>query len=343
MRVLGIDTSCDETSAAVVEVREDGRGRILSNVVSSQIRLHARFGGVVPEIASRAHISRIALVVRRALREAKISERRLDGVAVTAGPGLAGALLVGVNFAKGLAWRLGLPLVPVHHIHGHLESVFLAEPDVPLPSLALVVSGGHTALYLAERGEDGRAFSCVGKTRDDAVGEAFDKAAKLLGLGYPGGPAIEKLARSGNPESLALPRHPKIGRDVNYDFSLSGLKSALARHVESRLSSGSVPPGDAAASFQAAAVDMLLWTARRAARRFRPASLCMSGGVSANRFLRARLAALGSELGVSVHVPPMALTTDNGAMIAFRGALRFRDALSPARLLALNAFPDWPV
>jgi N6-L-threonylcarbamoyladenine synthase len=359
MTFLGIDTSCDETSAAVVERTSDGTCRIRSNVVSSQIDLHARFGGVVPEMASRAHIERIGPVVEAALSQAEAGVAGLHGVAVTAGPGLVGALLVGVNFAKGLAYRHKLPLVSVHHIHGHLESVFLAHPELEgeLPSLALVVSGGHTALYTVENGKrSARRYTRIGTTRDDAAGEAYDKVSKLLGLGYPGGPILEKLARRGNASAVALPRHPKIGKTVfaraseNYDFSYSGLKSAVARHVASK----SIAPAssheeaferrdiyDLAASFQEAAVEMLRWTAGRAAKRLKPRSLSVSGGVSVNQYLQERLAALGEELGVPAYFPPRELTTDNGAMIAYCGILGQRGALSPAKALALNARADW--
>ncbi|UCF80009.1 MAG: tRNA (adenosine(37)-N6)-threonylcarbamoyltransferase complex transferase subunit TsaD [Acidobacteriota bacterium] len=353
MTFLGIDTSCDETSAAVVERTSDGTCLIRSNVVSSQIDLHARFGGVVPEMASRAHIERIGPVVEAALSQAGAGVDGLHGVAVTAGPGLVGALLVGVNFAKGLAYQHGLPLVSVHHIHGHLESVFLAHPGLEreLPSLALVVSGGHTALYTVENGRrSARRYARIGTTRDDAVGEAYDKVSKLLGLGYPGGPIIEKLACKGNGNAVELPRHPKIGKTVNYDFSYSGLKSAVARYVASKniapassheeaLERGDIC--DLAASFQEAAVEMLRWTARRAAKRMKPRSLSVSGGVSVNRYLRERFATLGEELDVPAYFPPRELTTDNGAMIAYCGILGRRSALSPAKALALNARADW--
>jgi N6-L-threonylcarbamoyladenine synthase len=346
---LGIDTSCDETSAAVVSAKRE----ILSNVVSSQADMHARYGGVVPELASRAHVERIAPVTEEALRRAGLRLRDLGGLAVTAGPGLVGALLVGLNFAKGLAVRNALLLVAVHHIRAHVESVFLAHGDsIPLPALSLVVSGGHTSLHMIEESKKRHTYRKIGATLDDAAGEAFDKAAKLMGLGYPGGPVIEALARGGDPKAVTLPPHPNIhsrGR-VNYDFSFSGLKSALARFVRNRGIPPAASPEEAfgredlrgiAASFQEAAFSALIWTTRRAAKRLRPASLCVSGGVSVNARLAERFFALGAELGLPVFFPPKELTTDNGAMVAWCGILDQKKPLTHTETLALNAHAGW--
>lgn len=352
MKILGIDTSCDETSAAVL----DGRN-ILSNIVSSQIKIHAEYGGVVPELASRAHIENIRPVVHRALAEAGLNDfNGLDAVAVTAGPGLVGALLVGINYAKAAAWKHDLPLVPVQHIQGHLESVFLAHGNIPLPGLSLVVSGGHTSLYQVDDGEVEQGphrYTRLGTTRDDAVGEAFDKVAKAMGLPYPGGPVIERLAKLGDPEFLKLPSRPKIDQYRSLDFSYSGLKSAVARYIESRSEFHStefetnpeLPEKtvqlirDIAASFQYAAVDELLWIAGRTLKAHPAKSLSVSGGVSVNQYLRNAFLKWGDEKGIPVFFPPPELTTDNGAMIAYAGMLEYPKR--PKNFLTLNAQPGW--
>jgi N6-L-threonylcarbamoyladenine synthase len=304
VRILGIETSCDETAAAVVE---DGR-RIRSTVVSSQIDLHARFGGVVPEIASRAHVELINGVVDEALMEAGILDvRELDAVAACHGPGLAGALLVGVSAAKALALSTGLPYVEVNHLEAHLYTAWLEEPDLEPPLAVLVVSGGHTLLVVMEG--HGR-YRVMGQTVDDAAGEAFDKVARFLGLGYPGGPAIDRLAAEGDPEAVGFPR-PMLGE--GYDFSFSGLKTAVINHVRKH---PGVEVGDVAASFQEAVVDVLTAKLVAAADEAKAPTLVLGGGVAANSRLRSRVAAAAAASGRRALLPPSALCTDNGAMIA---------------------------
>jgi N6-L-threonylcarbamoyladenine synthase len=311
VNVLGIETSCDETAAAVVA---DGR-RALSDVVATQIEIHRRWGGVVPELASRNHVVQLMPVVDEALRKAGIGPERLDGLAVTAGPGLVGALLVGVQVAKSLAAAWGKPLVAVNHLEGHLAAPFLADPPPSFPYLGLVVSGGHTSLYAA------RAFGryeLLGRTRDDAAGEAFDKGAKLLGLPYPGGVAIDRLAREGDAASVRFPRAIVKGADL--DFSFSGLKTALLHHVRR----SGVPEGralaDLCASYQEAIVGALVQKAFRAARRLQLPRLVLSGGVAANSRLREAFGRKAAEYeGVEVFLPAPRLCTDNAAMIAVAG------------------------
>jgi N6-L-threonylcarbamoyladenine synthase len=336
VRLLAIETSCDETAAAVVE---DGR-TILSNVVSSQAAVHAPYGGVVPELASRHHVENIVPVVRQALREAGRELGEMDAYAVTQGPGLVGALLVGVQVAKGLAFAQRKPLVPVHHIAGHLEAPFLAHEHVPLPALALVVSGGHTSLF--EVREVG-VYRLLGRTRDDAAGEAFDKVAKLLGLGYPGGPVIDRLSEGADDSAVEF----KVARmsDGRPDFSFSGLKTAVLYHVRKEgLAPVSDPAAvprevrDLAASFQRAAVDALVRGLVRGARERRPRSLLLTGGVAANTRLRREAARAASELGLPFFAPPMSLTTDNAAMIAAAGFVAFRRGVRAG--LDLNAEPN---
>jgi N6-L-threonylcarbamoyladenine synthase len=286
VKILAIETSCDETAAAVVE---DGR-YILSNVVSTQVEVHAPFGGVVPELASRHHIENLVPVVDRAMRDAGLDFPQLDAVAVTYGPGLLGSLLVGVQAAKGIAFVHGKPLVPVHHIAGHIQAPFLAHGEIPLPALALVVSGGHTHLFAVP--EPG-VYRLEGRTRDDAAGEAFDKVAKLLGLGYPGGPVIDRLAEGADDRAVEFtPARIKDGRP---DFSFSGIKTAVLYHVRRHgiapVDDPAAVPAevrDLAASFQRAVVVSLLGRFRREAERLRPASLLLTGGVAANRRLRRR-------------------------------------------------------
>ena len=321
MRLLAIETSCDETAAAVVE---DGR-RILSSVVSTQAALHAPYGGVVPELASRHHVENIIPVIRQALEEAKLDLAGLDAIAVTQGPGLVGALLVGVQVAKGLAFAQGKPLVPVHHIAGHIEAPFLAHGDVPLPALALVVSGGHTGLYeVPSRGE----YRLLGRTRDDAAGEAFDKVAKLLGLGYPGGPLVDRWASGANDGAVEF-AVAKMS-DGRPDFSFSGLKTAVLYHVKREgipkvTDALNVPMQvrDLLASFQRAVVTALLRGLTRAAREHRPRSILLTGGVAANSLLRAEAARSAAALSLPFFVPPLDLTTDNAAMIGAAGYLAF--------------------
>lgn len=311
MLVLGIESSCDEMAASVVE----GGVSILSSVIHEQADVHAPYGGVVPELASRDHVRAVSDVVARALSEAGVAEGELDGIALTAGPGLIGSLLVGLSFGKALAWRLGIPHVGVHHLEGHLASAQLGESPLPAPFVGLVVSGGHTALY---RIEDEAAPRVLGETRDDAVGEAFDKVAKLLGLGFPGGPAVSAAAEAGDPEAVDFPRPMLEGRGL--DFSYSGLKTAVALEVERRGALDAAARADVAASFEAAATDVLVAKARRALRTEALDALAVVGGVAANRRLRARMQEAGDADGFRVVFPPPWLCTDNAAMIAAAGA-----------------------
>jgi N6-L-threonylcarbamoyladenine synthase len=309
--VLGLESSCDETAAAVVE---DGRV-VRSDVVASQNEVHARYGGVVPELASRAHILNVVPVVQAALDRAGCTLDEIDGIAVTNAPGLVGALLVGLQTAKALAWVTGKPLVGVHHLEGHLTAIYLEPDPPPFPHLALIVSGGHTSLVRVDG--HGRLQE-LGSTRDDAAGEAFDKGAKLLGLGYPGGVVIDRLARTGNPGAVDFPRG-MIGRNTGDDFSFSGLKTALLHHVRAN----GVPDGpalaDLCASYQAAIVEVLVAKTLRAARREALDHVQVCGGVAANSALRARLRAAAAEDNITVHIPPPGRCTDNAAMIAAAG------------------------
>jgi N6-L-threonylcarbamoyladenine synthase len=321
MKLLAIESSCDETAAAVVE---DGR-RILSNVVSTQIEIHAKWGGVVPELASRRHLESIGPVVDEALKRAGVTPDSLDAVAVTYGPGLVGSLLVGLEYAKALAWAHGKPLVPVHHIAGHIHAPFLAFDHIPLPALALVVSGGHTSLFLMK--ELG-VYELLSRTRDDAAGEAYDKVAKLLGLGYPGGPIVDKLAATGRDDAVFF-KMAKMS-DGRPDFSFSGLKTAVLQHVKKHgiqpvASRDAVPQDvrDLLASFQKAVVTALLHRLKDAVERRRPASVILTGGVAANSRLRKDAQTLMSTLSVPLFVPPLNLTTDNAAMIGAAGAVAF--------------------
>lgn len=351
MLILGIETSCDETAAAVVEQSADGAWRVRSNVVASQTAIHREWGGVVPELASRQHVRDICGVVERALADAGVGWPGLDGIAVTQGPGLVGSLLVGVSFAKAAAWARGLPLVGVHHVGGHIESLWLAHGPLPEPAIVLVVSGGHTSLYhVPEAGE----YRLLGRTRDDAAGEAYDKVAKLLGLGYPGGPVIDRLAASGRDEAVDLPMtrltHPDRNardRDSTYDFSFSGLKTAVLRHVRLRqaaLGSAHLPDAEVAdlcASFQRVVVRTLLNRTFDAARAVGARAVGVAGGVSANSRLRTDLATRGAKRRLPVFVPPLALSTDNAAMIAAAGLRLFaRGARAGDRL---NAVPSLPL
>lgn len=312
MNVLGIETSCDETAAAVVA---DGR-RILSNVVASQVEIHARYGGVVPEVASRQHLLTIAPVIEHAMVSASVSWRDINVVAVTNGPGLAGSLLVGVNVAKSIAVAHHLPLVGINHLEGHIYANWLVEGESPaFPALCLIVSGGHSDLVLMS---DHGQFERLGRTRDDAAGEAFDKAARVLGVGYPGGPAMEKAAKGGN-ASLALPRAWLKGTD---DFSFSGLKTGLLHLVQERgIKPGDSAVVDAAASFQEAVAEVLAVKTVEAAERLGVKNIVVSGGVAANKLLRQYLL---EKSPVPVFIPPISLCTDNAAMIASCGYYRFQ-------------------
>jgi N6-L-threonylcarbamoyladenine synthase len=349
MLMLGIETSCDETAAALVEEIEERQRpwRLRSNVVASQADIHREWGGVVPELASRQHVRDISAVVQRAFDDASRTLDDLDAIAVTQGPGLVGSLLVGVAFAKALAAARDLPLVPVHHLAGHIESLFLHNGPIPLPAVVLVVSGGHTSLYLVP--EPG-AYRLLGRTRDDAAGEAYDKVAKLLGLGYPGGPIVDRLAREGNDRAVELPAtrithadRNAPGRPGTLDFSYSGLKTAVLRHVGARRAHGAWPLADAevadlCASFQRVVVESLLERLFDSAARHGAASAGIAGGVSANSRLRADALAEGERRGLPVFMPSMALSTDNAAMIAAAGLRRFAAGIRAGA--DLNADPS---
>ena len=320
MLVLGIESSCDETAAAVVR---DGR-EMISSVIASQIKTHQRFGGVVPELASREHLDKIVPVVEEALTRAEVSSEEIDGIAVTVGPGLVGSLLVGVSYAKAMAFALDKPLVGVNHIEGHIYSVAFENPPVEYPALALIVSGGHTNIFQVP--EPGK-YRVVARTRDDAAGEAFDKVAKLLGLGYPGGPIIERLAREGDPRAVRF-SVPRMG-DGRPDFSFSGLKTAVSKHVRE---TGLRPVGegcepsqdikDLAASFQNVVVRSLVGTLERMASEYRPRTLIVAGGVACNGALREAAREAAARLGVPVYFPSPHLSTDNAAMIAAAGTVK---------------------
>ncbi|MEZ5144770.1 MAG: tRNA (adenosine(37)-N6)-threonylcarbamoyltransferase complex transferase subunit TsaD [Acidimicrobiales bacterium] len=311
MKILGIETSCDETAAAVVADASD----VLSSVVSSQVDLHARYGGVVPEIASRAHVELLTPVVAQALVEAGIEDDHVDAVGATVGPGLVGALLVGVSAAKALALVWDVPFVAVNHLEAHLYAAFLEEPDLEMPLVVLLVSGGHTLLVLMEG--HGR-YRLLGSTIDDAAGEAFDKVARYLGLGYPGGPAIDAIAMTGDPQAIPFPR---AILDEGYDFSFSGLKTAVVNHVR-RHPDAATP--DVAASFQEAVVDVLVTKARRAAAEHGAKGLCLAGGVAANSQLRERLLDACVADGLHAFLPSRSMCTDNAAMVAAAAWWRLR-------------------
>jgi N6-L-threonylcarbamoyladenine synthase len=329
MIVLGIESSCDETAAAVLA---DGR-RILSSVVASQDDVHAPYGGVVPELASRRHLEVIVPVVERALADAQVRLSSLDGIAVTQGPGLVGSLLVGTSFAKSLAWVHGTPLVGVNHLEGHVFAAFLADDPPAYPFLALVVSGGHTALYHARAP---LRYELVGQTRDDAAGEAFDKVAKLLGLGFPGGPRVQRVAESGDPTAVAFP--PARMTDGARDFSFSGIKTSVSLYVKRHAPLSDAQVADVAASFQASVVRTLVRRTLRAAAELDVRRVVLTGGVAANAPLRAALAAEAEAQGVRVHVPPRHLCTDNAAMIAAAGTARL--IAGERAPLMMNAIPD---
>ncbi|HEU4925747.1 MAG TPA: tRNA (adenosine(37)-N6)-threonylcarbamoyltransferase complex transferase subunit TsaD [Vicinamibacterales bacterium] len=367
--ILAIETSCDETAAAVIgRTSEPGRPwTILSSIVASQTAIHREWGGVVPELASRQHVRDICGVVEAALEKAGVSAADLSGIAVTQGPGLVGSLLVGVAFAKSFAWSRGLPVVPVHHLAGHIESLVLAHGELPLPSAVLVVSGGHTSLYFIP--ETGR-YQLVGRTRDDAAGEAYDKVAKLLGLGYPGGPVIDRLAREGNEHAFDFPVARLTHADRNapqvtapagllpaevarrVDFSFSGLKTAVLRLVRDLTGAparGKAADADAlgamltrqqaadiAASFQRVVVTVLLDRTFEAARWLGARSIGISGGVSANSRLRAEADARSAHYGIPVFVPPLSLSTDNAAMIG-AAAMRLMESGAAGQDYGFNA------
>jgi N6-L-threonylcarbamoyladenine synthase len=332
-RILGIESSCDETAAAVIE---DGRA-LLSSTVASQVDLHAQYGGVFPEVASRQHVLAIYPIIDQALRQAHLDLGDIDAVAVTRGPGLPGSLVVGINAAKGLAVGSGKPLLGVNHLEGHIYSAWVytatPQPEPKFPLMALIVSGGHTELVLIE---DHLQYQRLGATRDDAAGEAFDKVARLLGLEYPGGPAIQRSAETGNPQAFDFPR---AWLEPSWDFSFSGLKTAVLRQVkvlEDHVAQ--LPVADLAASFQAAVVEVLVTKTLAAAKDFKAAEILVAGGVSANQAIRA---AFLNQSPLPVHIPPFSLCTDNAAMIAAAGYYRYvhgqRDDLD------MDALPNWPL
>ena len=312
-RVLGIETSCDETAAAVVV---DGH-IIESSIVSSQIELHVPYGGVVPEVAGRAHVQRLNPVIREALQAAAldVSGAGVDVVAATVGPGLIGALLVGVSEAKALASVWGVPFVGVNHLEAHLYSPFIDQPELELPLITLLVSGGHTLLVVID---SATSYRVIGGTIDDAAGEAFDKVARFLGLGYPGGPAIDRISADGDPSAIAFPRSM---RNDGYDFSFSGLKTSVVNHVRKH---PGVRTQDVAASFQEAVVDVLVHKARRAADAFGATGICLGGGVAANSSLRARVEAVCAQDGRRAMLPSRHMCTDNAAMVAAAAWWRLR-------------------
>ncbi len=333
-RILGIETSCDETAAAVVE---DGR-IIHSSVVASQIDLHAQFGGVFPEVASRQHIKTIYPVIDQALHEAHLTLKDLDAIAVTRGPGLAGSLVVGMNAAKGMSLGSGLPLIGVSHLEGHLYSAWVYKPDTEPPNqpefplIALIVSGGHTELVLMK---DHLQYQRLGATLDDAAGEAFDKVARLLGLEYPGGPSIQNASAEGNPIAYNFPR---AWLEDSWDFSFSGLKTAVMREVRQASPQMTLPVADLAASFQAAVVDVLVTKTIKAAKEFDAKNIVVAGGVSANQALRHSIQQRST---CPLHIPPIWLCTDNAAMIAGAGYYRYvRNQRDP---LDMDVLPNWPL
>ena len=307
MRILAFESSCDETAVAVVE---DGR-RVLSDAIASQADMHALYGGVVPEIASRKHVEAIAALTDKALADAGVTKRDIDAVAVTYAPGLIGAVLVGLSFAKSVAYALGVPLIPVHHIRGHIAANYLAFPELEPPFLCEIISGGHTHLVIVK---DYGSFEILGRTRDDAAGEAFDKVARAIGLGYPGGPKIDKLAKEGNPHAIDFPRAHM--EDAPYDFSFSGVKSAVLNHLNKcRMTGEPIVEADIAASFQQAVVDVLVDNAIRAAKDYHMDRLAIAGGVASNGALRAAMEAACEKEGIRFYRPSPIFCTDNAAMI----------------------------
>lgn len=329
-RLLAIETSCDETAAAVVE---NGR-LVLSNVVHTQIPLHQVYGGVVPEIASRSHVEMIGPVVDRALSEAGVTLDALDGIAVTHGPGLVGALLVGLNYAKALAYAAGLPFAGVNHIASHIAANYLTYPDLRPPFTCLVASGGHSHIV---RVNDYGSFTLIGRTRDDAAGEAFDKIARMLGLPYPGGPALEKLAEDGDPNAIRF--HSAFNEGAGFDFSFSGLKTAAINELHTRQQRGEpVNRADVAASFQRAVVEVLAEKSVRAAVEAGDGTLALAGGVSANTYLRKTMERKCKKHGIRFCCPDFRYCTDNAAMVGSAGFYRLLSA--PPDALSLNAIPN---
>ena len=330
MLVLGIESSCDETAAAVIS-----NGKMLSNVIASQIAVHSQYGGVVPEIASRKHIEAINFVLKQALNDAHVTLKEIEGIAVTRGPGLIGSLLIGLSTAKALAYALDIPFVGVNHVEGHVAATFLAEKAPSFPFIALVVSGGHTNIYLVKNYHN---FKLLGQTRDDAAGEAFDKGAKLLNLGYPGGVVIDKMSKNGNPQALVFPRAMKNSPD----FSFSGLKTSLLVMLKKRgrdFSAEELP--DIAASYQEAIVDVLVEKTIKATEDNGINRIVVCGGVAANGRLRERFAAATTDRNMELFIPPVILCTDNAAMIAAIGEIMLKNGRRDS--LDLNAVSRWPI
>lgn len=332
IKILAIETSCDETAAAVIQ---NGR-QVLSNVVSTQIECHTQYGGVVPEIASRMHIEQINQVIREALDQAETNLDEIDAIGVTYGPGLVGALLVGVVAAKGLAFTKNKPLVPVHHIEGHIAANYIAHPELEPPFLCLVVSGGHTHLVHVK---DYHEYEIMGKTRDDAAGEAYDKVARAIGLAYPGGPKIDKLSLEGNSKAIAF---PKAMLDNGYDFSFSGVKSAVLNYVNScKMKGEELPIADIAASFQNSVVEVLVAKTIALAKEKNIKTITLAGGVAANQGLRRAMEEACQSRGMKLYYPSLSLCTDNAAMI---GAAAYYEYLAGQRGdMKLNAVPNLPL
>ena len=336
MRILAIETSCDDTGAAVIS---DGR-EILSNIVSSQISVHQRFGGVVPELASRKHIESIVPIVTEALKSARVTLREIDGIAVTQGPGLVGSLLVGLSFAKSIAFAAGLPFIGVNHIEAHLSAIFLEKRPPRFPFVGLVVSGGHTSLF---RVDGFGKYRRLGQTRDDAAGEAFDKVAKLLGLGYPGGPIIDELSKEGNPKAIRFPR--AVLSKNSFDFSFSGLKTAVVNYAKAHPE----PPGgypenlikDIVSSFQEAVVEVLVKKTIQAAQQQQLKRIVLSGGVAANQRLRQKMEEESLEQKLKVYLPSPSFCTDNAAMVGVAGYEYLKRGIQSP--LSLNAFSNLPL
>ena len=328
--ILAIESSCDETAASVVK---NGRC-VLSNIISSQIAIHTLYGGVVPEIASRKHIEKINQVVEAALKEADVTLDDIDAIGVTYGPGLVGALLVGVAEAKAIAYAKKKPLVGVHHIEGHVSANYIEHPDLEPPFLCEIISGGHTHLVIVK---DYGSFEILGRTRDDAAGEAFDKVARAIGLGYPGGPKIDKLAKEGNPDAIHFPR-AKV-EDAPYDFSFSGVKSAVLNHLNGcKMKGEPIVEADIAASFQKAVCDVLVGHAIQAVKDYKIPKLAMAGGVASNSALRAAMKEACDKQGIPLYYPSPILCTDNAAMI---GAAAYYEYMAGTRSgLDLNAVPN---
>lgn len=332
MYILAIETSCDETAAAVL----NGEGKVLSSVVLSQDEIHAPYGGVVPELASRQHLRSIGPILGECLRRASLPLETIDAYAVTQGPGLVGSLLVGLSFAKGLAYYFNKPLIGIDHLEAHIEAVFLENSVIPFPALALLVSGGHTSLFLLKKRLH---YRLLGRTRDDAAGEALDKIAKFLGLGYPGGPVIEKMAAGGNHEKFAFGR-PRM-KDSSLDFSFSGLKTAALKVIaETGISRDHPLLQDFLAGFEEAVIRALLENVAAAVEKFNPASLILCGGVARNRRLRSRFETLARSMGLSAFVPSPSLCTDNAAMVAALGIENLKAMKKkPGSDLELDAYP----